>query len=286
MSRDKAHQQYQVRDGTLVPGVTTVLSVLAKPALVPWAWKLGRDGIDLAKYVDDKADIGHLAHQMILDYFRDEKTVTDDYSKNQIDAAENAFLSFLEWAKGKRINPLMIERPLVSEVYRFGGTPDLVAEIDGELAVVDFKTGRGLYEEHWIQVAGYYALLGEAMGETPAPTKAILVNIPRTEDESFVVQEKTTFGLFRHEGIFLAALSIYQLQSEMKAEASAIRKAAKAKAKEKKHDGKSKGGTRGKRTRKAAGDLGPGDVGGGSHIETRGDQELPGCCQEDPNKGA
>ena len=39
--RSRAHITYKLADGTAVPGVTTVLSVLNKPALVKWANNLG-----------------------------------------------------------------------------------------------------------------------------------------------------------------------------------------------------------------------------------------------------
>ena len=41
----RAHQRYKIEDGTIVPGVTTVVGILNKPALVPWANKLGLEGI-------------------------------------------------------------------------------------------------------------------------------------------------------------------------------------------------------------------------------------------------
>ena len=38
--RSKTHQRYYDKAGTMLPGVTTILGVLNKPALVPWANKL------------------------------------------------------------------------------------------------------------------------------------------------------------------------------------------------------------------------------------------------------
>jgi len=55
MKRSRAHITYKLADGVPVPGVTTILSVLNKPALVKWANNLGLQGIDSSKYVDEKA---------------------------------------------------------------------------------------------------------------------------------------------------------------------------------------------------------------------------------------
>ena len=112
--KSKAHIRYELPNGTKVPGVTTVLGVLNKPALVIWANRLGLQGIDSSKYRDEMADIGTLAHQMIVDYFKGEKTDTNEYSKSQIDMAENCLLSFWEWEKGHRIEVILAEAQLVS----------------------------------------------------------------------------------------------------------------------------------------------------------------------------
>ena len=88
----KAHTQYKLASGTKVPGVTTVLSLLNKPALVKWANNLGLQGIDSNKYRDAAADIGTLAHAMIQAHLQNEKLDTSQYSAQQIDLAENGMV--------------------------------------------------------------------------------------------------------------------------------------------------------------------------------------------------
>ncbi len=44
--RSKVHTRYKLKNGLLVPGVTTVTGVLDKPALIIWANRLGLQGID------------------------------------------------------------------------------------------------------------------------------------------------------------------------------------------------------------------------------------------------
>ena len=107
--RSRAHTTYKLQDGTTVPGVTTILGILNKPALIKWANNLGLQGIDSTKYVDEKAAIGTLAHKMIADYLRGEETDTSEYSKVQIDQAENAVLAFFEWEKTHHIEPVVVE---------------------------------------------------------------------------------------------------------------------------------------------------------------------------------
>ena len=66
--RAKAHTIYKLANGKRVPGVTTVLGIINKPALVKWANNLGLQGIDSTTYVDGTAKIGTLAHEMIQEY--------------------------------------------------------------------------------------------------------------------------------------------------------------------------------------------------------------------------
>ena len=49
MGKTAAHIRYKTTDGTIVPGVTTILGILNKPALVRWANQLGLRGIDWEK---------------------------------------------------------------------------------------------------------------------------------------------------------------------------------------------------------------------------------------------
>lgn len=213
--RNKAHITYKLQDGTIVPGVTTILSVLNKPALVKWANNLGLQGIDSTKFVDEKAAIGTLAHEMIADYLRGEETDTGEYSKVQIGQAENATLAFFEWEKTHHIEPILIEEPMVSEVFCFGGTIDCLGKINDELYLVDFKTSGGIYPEMLIQMVAYQMLLSEH-GHNVDQT--IILRIGRTEDEGF--EERRVNKLATRWEIFHHALAIYELQKEVKNELS------------------------------------------------------------------
>lgn len=213
MSKTKAHIRYRLKDKTIVPGITTVLGLMAKPALVPWANKLGLQGIDVSKYVDDKADIGTLGHAMVTDKLSGAETDTSDYSENQISLAENCALSFWTWEKEHPIEEVFfVERPLVSEVHRFGGTLDIYAKINGKREIIDLKTGSGIYQEHAWQVATLKVLL-EENGFPVDGTR--IINIPRAESESFL--EKVVTSRENEIGwqIFKALLSIYNLKKEV-----------------------------------------------------------------------
>jgi len=214
--KEKAHTIYKLSDGTKVPSVTTIISLLNKPALIPWANQLGLQGIDVVKYVDKLAEVGTLAHQMILDYFKKVKTDTSEYSQETIDKAENSFLSFLEWAKNKKIEPILVEQSVVSEEHGFGGTFDFYGIVDKRFTLIDFKTGSGIYPEYSYQLAAYKTLL-EYDYETPYKVKqAMILRIPRTEDEKFEIKVWTNLDISWN--IFLHLLEIYKLKKELEGE--------------------------------------------------------------------
>lgn len=209
----KAKAGYYTADGTRVPGVTTVLGVIAKPALIKWANNLGLQGIDSTKYVDALADVGSLTHAMILADLRgtDPAACYAEYNEATIDLAENCFCSYLAWKKGKLITPVLIEASLVSETFRYGGKLDFYGDIDGIRTLMDFKTGKGIWPEHWMQISAYSVLLAEK--KHPLPQKYMVLNIPRSESEAFDVKQK--LGLKVEWEIFKSALNIYQLQKEL-----------------------------------------------------------------------
>jgi len=209
--KSRAHITYKLEDGTKVPGVTTVLGILNKPALVIWANRLGLQGIDSSRYRDEMADIGTLAHQMILDYFKGEKTDTGEYSKSQIELAENCLLSFWNWEKGHKIEVIMAESPLISKEYGYGGTIDCFCKLDGQPTLLDFKTGKAIYPEFFYQLAAYEHLLAEA-GQLIEVTR--ILRIGRDEDEGF--EERSVGKLDKQFEVFKHCLGIYNLQKELK----------------------------------------------------------------------
>lgn len=209
--RAKAHTIYKLANGKRVPGVTTVLGVINKPALVKWANGLGLQGIDSTTYVDETAKIGTLAHEMIQEYLGGPAWDRNAYSAEQIDLAENAVLSFFEWERqtGHKMQTLHIELPLVSEACLYGGTIDWYGEIDGKRWLVDIKTSKGLYPEHTFQVSAYWQMLIE----NGYPVDGVrLLRVGRTEDEGFDDHVIDTPALSDAWKVFEAALNLYRLK--------------------------------------------------------------------------
>lgn len=206
----KAHIRYRLADGTIVPGVTTIIGVLAKPALIKWANNLGLQGIDSNKYVDAAARVGTLAHEMIEYYLRCERLDLSDYTENEVKKARQAFRKFVVWAKPLNLQPVLLEQPLVSEQFKFGGTIDFYGRRNGIPTLIDFKTSKALYSDHLLQVAAYAMLLRH--NDYPL-FEVYILRIGRDEGEGF--EERRVDKLLRRQALFRYCLDIYRLKKEL-----------------------------------------------------------------------
>lgn len=208
MPDTKIHTIYQTADGTRVPGVTTYLGVLAKPALPHWAWELGVQGLDYRKVRDQAGDIGTLVHYLILCKLKGEEPDLSVYTPQDVALAASPMNKFEDWYKEHELEPVLLETPLVSEEYKFGGTPDFYGLVDGKATLLDFKTGKDIYQEAFYQLAAYKELLIEN-GHHPVESVKIL-RIGKSEDEGFEYRDAGT--LVNHWLVFLACQEIYELQ--------------------------------------------------------------------------
>ncbi len=210
-TKTRVHTVYKLKSGDRVPSVTTVLGILDKPALLAWAWQMGTQGLDYKAVRDNAGEIGTLAHYLIMCDLKGEKPDTSEHSAQDIDKAETCLIKYYEWEKSHKVEPLMLETPLISEQYHFGGTIDFFGKVDGQSTLLDFKTGKAIYPEFFYQLAAYEHLLAEA-GQPIEVTR--ILRIGRNEDEGF--EERTIGKLDNQWQIFLNCLSIYKLQGEIR----------------------------------------------------------------------
>lgn len=162
---------YYLKDGTRVPGTTTVIGRFKDSgALLFWAFKQGQSGQPTLYAERDKAaDVGTFAHALVEARISGAPTPTPDPAMTaaQIAQALQAFDAYLSWERMTRLTIVAQEMQLVSEVYKFGGTPDAIGLIDDQLCLVDWKTSNGVFSDYLIQMAAYRYLWEEAHPEQP-----------------------------------------------------------------------------------------------------------------------
>lgn len=203
-------KRYSLQSGQKVVGVTTVTGELDLQGLIKWANNLGLDGISQEEYVNTRGNIGTLAHKFIEAFISGEdvpKKTLDKYTGEEIKKAKNCLKSAESWLSKNNIIPLLKEASLVSEKYHYGGTPDLVGYVNGELSIVDFKSGNYLGFAVWLQLVAYGYMVQEIFDEYYPKLKIkklIIVQVPRVRTESFNTHEldfentEQYFKAFRH----------------------------------------------------------------------------------------
>lgn len=177
--KTKSHQRYKLKNGSIVAGITTIEKNYggyrgAKTnRLMGWARNEAMAGRDPNKVRDKKGDIGSLAHfiiQCLLESeIKGEKIEPDlsEFSPNDVKEAEKRVSSFVEWHDKHNVKAEHVECQRVSEMWGFGGTCDFDGLVDGEIAIVDYKTG-GVYESAKIQGAALAQLYFEEFNVLPA----------------------------------------------------------------------------------------------------------------------
>ena len=179
-------------DGKWVPGVTTILGVLDKPALPKWAAGM------VAEYVADNPDgietlrdLGRGPMIQALKGIPWEKrdkagvrgNVLHDYAEallhgKDVEVADEhvpVMEAALEFMDDWRISPILIETPCASREHQWAGTLDLVASythpVTGHegVAIFDWKSGKALYPEFAWQLNAYaHAEFALVLGEEVA----------------------------------------------------------------------------------------------------------------------
>lgn len=129
LEKNRVKVPYIASDGIELPGVTTVLGILDKPALKQWAWNQGKLGIPLYKATEGALDVGTITHYLIECYVKgEEPDLSPEFPSEVVDKSYQLLELFkLRWAsEGYKL--IHSEIRLIDEKRRFGGTIDLLVE--------------------------------------------------------------------------------------------------------------------------------------------------------------
>src|SRR3989344_4193822 len=129
-------------DGMWYPRVTQIVSMKAKPGL--YKFYAEQESFEAGEAVKAKsAEEGTLAHDTVEAILRRESPAVPETIKPVIEA----FFSFLNHNK---VEAKLIEERLVSKKHRYSGTMDVLAEINGQLGVLDIKTSYTIFRDYGI----------------------------------------------------------------------------------------------------------------------------------------
>lgn len=140
-------------DGVWYPRVTSIVGIKAKPAL--YMFYAGLPDFKTGEAIKAKsAEEGTAIHETIEAILRKEPVVIPE----DIKPAVSAFLDFY----GKNsVVAHKIEERVLSKKHNYAGTMDVLAEVNGQLGVLDIKTSIAIYRDYSIQTSAYIEALKE-----------------------------------------------------------------------------------------------------------------------------
>jgi len=169
--------------------------------------KAGQKELELA------GNIGTEAHGMIEWHLRQMLSLPVGPAPKISEPALWAFMAFEDWSRSVELLPLRSEMVVFSHKHRYAGTMDLLAWImragKRELVLIDFKTGKAVWPESFLQLAAYREAMIEMGLETAQ--HCMVLRLPKiVTDPEFEVVEVTDVDW--HFKAFLAARELWQWQ--------------------------------------------------------------------------
>ena len=171
-------RHYEIPNGNKYPSVTTVLAVLSKAAIQEWRNRVGEKTAN--RISRQSSSRGTNAHKIIERYISNE----DNYINGSMPDSVELFKHIQPVLDKKIDNVRMIEGRLWSDEYKIAGTVDLIADWDGILSAIDWKTSlkhvnddHPKLEKYKIQGTAYAKMFEERTGiEVPQIVVAIMVS--------------------------------------------------------------------------------------------------------------
>ena len=178
-------RKYFTPEGNAYPSITTVLSILSKDSIIAWRKRVGAE--EANKISLQAATRGTSVHKLAEDYLDN----VDDWDK---DAMPNNLFTFshLKDIMDDRVDNVWFqEEYLYSDRLKCAGQVDCIAEYNGELSVIDFKTSRKPKKIEWvtnyfIQASFYAAAFYERTG-VPIKQGVIMIAVDHDHPQIFTV---------------------------------------------------------------------------------------------------
>lgn len=175
LTRDAAHIYTAEYDGppVVIPGVTGILKVLDKPAIVPWAQRIVAEAaINHRGDLESWVQVGGVENAVAL--LKGAAETQRDAAANRGSAVHSLaeaivkgqpvtvpvelapyVLAYQSWIEKFQPDFLAVEEMVCSLEYQYAGTLDSIAVIAGETWLLDIKTSKGYYPETALQLAAY-----------------------------------------------------------------------------------------------------------------------------------
>ena len=186
-------RHYALPDGTHLKSVTTVLSEkLDKTALLEWRAKVGEE--EANRISVQAARRGTAIHSIAERYILNEEQY---YAPNEMPINIESFKPIKEVLDAHVDNILGVELPLWSKALGVAGRTDLVAEYEGKVSVIDFKTSKRIKKAEWIESyflqSTIYSMMFERTYSIAVPQIVIIITVDNEPAPQTFILDRTQF---------------------------------------------------------------------------------------------
>lgn len=177
-------RQYRTPEGIDLPSITTVLSILSRESIAKWRARVGHEE---ANRISHRASSrGTRVHEIVEKYINNEENFKDGYTPDIISS-----FSDLKPILDNRIGRVYAqEAPLYSNHLGVAGRVDCIAEFDGCISVIDFKTAMKPKRKDWItnyfMQESAYAIMWEERTKQPITQLVTIVSVDNHEPQIFI----------------------------------------------------------------------------------------------------
>ena len=185
---------YRVPGGELYPSITTVLSAYNKKAIIEWRQRVGEEK---ANEISRKASgRGTKLHNTVEKYLLNE--MTDMKLQTMMPDIKEMFFDMRKIIDENIGDIYGIEQPLYSHKLKLAGRCDCIAEWNGELAIVDWKTAsrtkdKDHIQNYFMQATAYAEMFEERTGRA-IDTIVVAISV-QSESPQLFVEKKSKYLL-------------------------------------------------------------------------------------------
>ena len=186
-------RHYVLPDGeTKLKSVTTIISEKSdKTALYEWRKRVGDE--EANRISTQAARRGTSIHKIAERYVLNEENIYKDEMPINVET----FKSIQNILDDHVDNILGVELPLYSKALKCAGRTDLVAEYDGVLSIIDFKTSRKLKKLEWIEnyllQSTVYSMMFEWTYKIAVPQFVIIIAVDDEKTPQTFVMERSKY---------------------------------------------------------------------------------------------
>ena len=183
---------YVTPDGNKYPSITTVLGGRAKEGIMAWRKRVGEDVAN--NIMRTAAKRGTAVHELCENYLNNEELGNQE-------VLPLAMFTLLKPELDNINNIVMQEGGLYSDRWGIAGRVDCIAEYDGKITVIDFKTSTKEKKEEWIenyfiQCTAYCEMFEERYGQSIDQIAVLIVCEDGTR-QTFVKDKKDYLPLLQ-----------------------------------------------------------------------------------------